>query len=148
MLLIGGLDAWKREFGDYQVDRGVSSSGLSVPVLNGGISSGSSSSIRYASPPSVRDRSGTEPPLFSSATSRVLGALNKSPRLPPPTEPSPGPSCTLPQPSEGINGFGSDSNPFDRHVAVNGRPPSPNRTDLVCISFRVYHRWGSPLRFV
>lgn len=136
MHLVGGLDAWKREFGDGEVNRGVSSSGPPAPVLNGGISSSSSSSsIRYTSPPYVRNRSGTESSLSSSFTSRDLGALNENPRLPPSTEPSPGTSYTLPQPSEGINGLGSDSKPFNRHAMINGRPPSSNRTDIVCVSF-------------
>jgi len=135
MLLVGGLDAWKREFGDSEVDRGVSSSGSPAPVLNGGISSSSSSSsMRYTSPPYVRNRSGTESSITPSITSKDLGALNESPRLPPLTEPSPGPSYTLPQPSEGTNSSGSGSNPFNRHAAVNGRPPSSNRTDIVCVS--------------
>jgi len=147
MLLVGGLDAWKRDFGDCELDRGVSSSGSPAHVLNGGISSSSSSSsMRYTSPPYVRNRSGTEPPLTSSTTGRDLGTLNESPRLPPPTEPSPGSSYALPQPSEGINGFGSGSNPFNRHVAVNGRPPFSNRTDPVRVS--LYHRWKPLLRLV
>ena len=122
MLLVGGLDAWKREFGDDEVDRGVSSSGSPAPVINGGISSSSSSSsMRYTSPPYVRNRSGTESSLSSSFNSRELGALNESPRLPPSTEPSPGPSRPLPQ------------------------PLSSNRTDIVCVS--PYHCWNSLLRF-
>ncbi|KAF9648660.1 cysteine proteinase [Thelephora ganbajun] len=132
MLLVGGLDAWKREFGDGGVDRDVSSNGSPVPVLNGGISSSSSSSsMRYTSPPYVRNRSGTESSLSSSFTGRDLGTLNESPRLPLSTETSPGPLYTLPQPSGGINGFGSDSKLFDRHVVANGHPPSSNRTDPV-----------------
>jgi len=146
MLLIGGLDAWKREFGDREVDRGISSSGSPAPALNGGIASGSSSSMRYASPPYVCSGSGTEHTHFLSATSRVLGALNENPRLPPPTEPSPGPSCTLPQPSEGINGFRRGSKAFNRRVVINSRPLSPDRTDLVCASF--YYRLKLLLRLV
>lgn len=139
MLLVGGLDAWKREFGDAEVNRGVSSSGSPAPALNDGISSSSSSSsMRYTSPPYVRNRSGTESSLSLSSTSRDLGALNETPRLTPSTEPSPGPSHNLPQLPEGINGFGSDSKLFNRHTATNGRPFSSNRTDLVCVSF--YHR--------
>lgn len=135
MLLVGGLDAWKREFGDAEVDRGVSSSGSPAPGQNVGISSSSSSSsMRYTSPPYLRNRSGTESSLSSSFTSRELGALNENSRSPPPTQPSPGPSYTRPQPSEGINSFGSDTNPFNRHVMANGRPPS-NRTDPVRVSF-------------
>jgi len=137
MLLVGGLDAWKREFGDGEVDRGVSSGGSPAPALNGGISSSSSSSsMRYSSPPYVRNRSGTESSLSTSFT-RDLGALNENPRLPPSTQPSPGPSYTLPQPSESVNSIGSDTNPFNRHIVANGRPPSSNRTDVVCVS--LYH---------
>lgn len=137
MLLVGGLDAWKRDIGDSEVDRGVPSNGSPVPALNGGISSSSSSSsVRYTSPPYVRNRSGTESSLSTSFTSRELGALNQSPRLPPSTEPSPGPSYTLPQPSESINGFGNDSK-FNRPAVINSRSPSSNRTDLVRTS--LYH---------
>ena len=133
MLLVGGLDAWKREFGDSEVDRDLSSVGSSVTVLNGGISrSSSSSSTPYASPPYVRNGSSAESSLPSSFTTRELGALNGGSRLPPSTETSPGPSYTLPQPSEGINGFGSDSKLLSRPVIVNGRPPTSNRPDLVC----------------
>ena len=133
MLLVGGLDAWKREFGDSEVDRGLSSNASPMLVLNGGISrSSSSSSIRHISPPCVRKRSGTESSLSSSFTTRELGALNEGSRLPLPAETSPGPSYTLPKPPEGINGFGSDSNLLNRPVMVNGHPPSTNRTDLVC----------------
>ena len=135
MLLVGGLDAWKREFGDDGADRGVSSSGSLTPVLNGGISSSSSSSsMRYTSPPYVRNRSGTESSLSSSFTSCDLGALNEGPRSSPSMEPSPGPSYTLPQPSEGTNGFGSSSEVFNRQAVVNGRPPPLHRTDPVCVS--------------
>ena len=129
MLLVGGLDAWKREFADGGVDRGVSSSGSITPVLNGGISSSSSSSTRYTSPPYVRNRSGTESSLSSSFTSSDLGALNESPRSPPSTEHSPGLSYTL----EGANGFGSNSELSNRQVVENGRPPPLHRTDLVCV---------------
>lgn len=139
MLLVGGLDAWKREFGDAQVNRGVSSSGSPVPALNGGISSSSSSSsMRHASPSYVRNRSGTESSLSLSFTGKDLGALNETPRLPPSTEPSPGTSHTLPQLPEVINGLGNDSKLFNRHATTNSRPPSSNRTDLVCVS--LYHR--------
>ena len=139
MFLVGGLDAWKREFGDAEVSRGVSSGGSPTPALNGGISSSSSSSsMRYASPSYVRNRSGTESSLSVSFTGRDLGALNETPRLPPSTEPSPEPSHTLPQLPEGIDGFGSDSKLFNRYTVTNGRPPSSNRTDIVCIS--LYHR--------
>ena len=132
MLLVGGLDAWKQEFGDDGVDRGVSSSGSLTPVLNDGISSSSSSSsMRYTSPPYVRNRSGTESSLSSSFTSSDLGTLNESPRLPPSVEPSPGPSRTLPQPPERIDGFGGDSKLFNQ--MVNGQPPPLNRTDPVCV---------------
>lgn len=147
MLLVGGLDAWKQEFGDDDVNRGLSSSSSSVPVLNGGISrSSSSSSMPYSSPPYVRSRSGTESLIPSSFASKELGALNEGPRLPPSAETSPGPSYTLPQPSEGPNGFGSDSKPLDRHTVINGLPPSLNRTDLVCTSS--YRRVNSLLRLV
>ena len=149
MLLVGGLDAWKREFDDGGIDRGVSSSGSQTPVLNGGISSSSSSSsTRYTSPPYVRNRSGTESSLSSSFTSSDLGALNESPRLPPSTEPSPGPSYTLTQSPEGANGFGSNPEFFNRQAMVNGRPPplSLHRTDLVCVSS--CHRWSSSLNLV
>jgi hypothetical protein len=139
MLLVGGLDAWKREFGDGEVDLGVSSGGSPTPALNGGISSSSSSSsMRYTSPPYVRNRSGTESSLSSSFTSRELGVLNESPRLPPSTAPSPGLSYTLPKPPEGITGFGSDSKPFNHSVTVNGHLPPSNRTDLVCILPQFY----------
>jgi hypothetical protein len=132
MLLVGGLQAWKRDIGNSEVNRGVSINGSPVPVLNGGISSSSSSSsVRHTSPPYVRNRSGTETSLSSSYTSRELGALNESSRLPLRTEPSLGPSYTLPQPSEGLNGFGSDSKLFSRPAMANGHPPSTNRTDLV-----------------
>lgn len=134
MLLVGGLDAWKREFGDDEIDRGISSSGSLTPVLNGGISSSSSSSsMRYTSPPYVRNRSGTESSLSSSFTSSDLGTLNGSPRLSPSVESSPGPLYTLPQPFDGTNGSGSDSKPFNRQV-VNSHSPSLNRSDVVCIS--------------
>jgi len=147
MLLVGGLDAWKREFGDGEVDRGVSSRGSPAPTLNGGISSSSSSSaMRYTSPLYVRNRSGTESSLSSSFTSRDLGALNETQRSPPSTEPTPGPSYTPPRPSEGVNSPGRDSNPFNRHVVANGRPPSSNRTDLVCVS--LYYCGNPVLRFV
>jgi hypothetical protein len=132
MLLVGGLDAWKREFGDGEVDHGLSSNGSSVPVINGGISrSSSSSSMRYTSPVYVRNRSGTESSLSSSFTTKELGALNEGSRLPLPAETSPGSSYTLSQPSEGINGLGNDSKPLNRPTTVNGHPPSLNRTDLV-----------------
>ena len=147
MLLVGGLDAWKLEFDDGGVDRGVSSSGSLTPVLNGGISSSSSSSsMRYTSPPYVRNRSGTESSLSSSFTSSDLGALNESPRSPPSTEPSPGLSYTLTRPPEGTNGSGSNPEFFNRQVMENGRPPPLHRTDLVCVSS--CHRWNSSLRFV
>ena len=133
MLLVGGLDAWKREFGDSEVDRGLSSHGSSVPILNGGISrSSSSSSMRFASPPCVRNRSGTESSLSLSFITKESGALNEGSRLPLPAETSPGPSYTFPKPPEGINGFASESKPPNRPVMVNGYPPSPNRADLVC----------------
>jgi len=133
MLLVGGLDAWKQEFDDG-VNRGVSSSGSLTPVLNGGISSSSSSSsARFTSPPYVRNRSGTESSLSSSFTSSDLGALNESPRLPPSTESSPGLSYPLAQPPEKANGFGSNSELLNRQATVNGHPP--HRTDLVCVSF-------------
>lgn len=132
MLLVGGLDAWKRELSDGEVDRGLSSNGSSLPALNGGISrSSSSSSMPYTSPPYVRTRSGTESSLSSSFTSRELGVLNESSRLPPSAETSPGPSYTMPQPSESINGFGSDSKLLSRPIMVHGRPSSSSRTDLV-----------------
>lgn len=138
MLLVGGLDAWKREFGDAGLDRGVSSGGSSIPALNGGISSSSSSSsIRFTSPPYVRNRSGTESSLSSSFTSRELGTLNENSRSPPSTEPSPGPSYTSPQPSEGFNVV-NGKNPFNRSVMANGRPSSSNRTELVCTSLSLY----------
>lgn len=137
MLLVGGLEAWKRDIGDTEVDQGGSSNGSPVPALNGGISSSSSSSsVRYTSPPYVRNRSGTESSLSSSYTNRELGALNENSRLPPPAEPPLGPSYTLPQPSEGINGFGGDSKSFNHPVTVNGRSPSSNRTDFVRTSLR------------
>lgn len=135
MLLVGGLDAWKREFGDGELNQGVPSNGSPTPVLNGGISSSSStSSTRYTSPPYVRNRSGTEPSISSSLTSRDLGALNETSRSPPSTEPPPGPSHTLTQPPESINGFGSDSKPLAPYAVTNGRPQISNRTDLVCVS--------------
>ena len=146
MLLVGGLDAWKREFCD-EVDRGSSSNGSSTPVLNGGISSSSSSSsMRYTSPPYVRNRSGTEssPPL--SSTSRDLGALNESPRLPPSTEPSPGSSYTLPQLFEGTNGLRSDPKLFNPQMVGGARPSSSNRPDFVCTP--LCHRRNSPLNLI
>lgn len=133
MLLVGGLDAWKREFGDSEVDRGLPLNGPSIPALNGGISrSSSSSSMRYVSPPCVRNRSGTESSLSSSFTSRELGALNEGQRLPLSAETSPGTSYTLPQPSESVNGFGSDLKLLNRPVVVNPFSPPSHRTDLVC----------------
>ena len=135
MLLVGGLDAWKRELGDVEVNQGVPSTGSPAPVLNGGISSSSStSSMRYTSPPYVRNRSGTEPSISSGLAGRELGALNETPRSPPLTEPSPGPSHALTQPPEIINGFGTDSKPLTRYAVTNGRPPISNRTDLVSVS--------------
>ena len=135
MLLIGGLDAWKRELGNGEVYRGLSSNGSSVPALNGGISrSSSSSSMRYTSPPYVRSRSGTESSLSSSLTNTELelGILNDGSRLPPSAENSPGPSYPLSQSSEGINNFWIDPKLSNCPVTVNGRPPSSNRVDLVC----------------
>lgn len=147
MLLVGGLDAWKRQFGDGGVERSVSPNGSPVPPLSSGISSSSSSSsMRYTSPSYVRNRSGTESSLSSSFTSRDLSALNETSRLPPSTAPLPGPSYTLPQQSEGINGLGSDPKLSSRHVMANGRPPSLNRTDLVCTS--LIHRMNSFLKLV
>ena len=138
MLLVGGLEAWKREFGDDGVTQGTSSSGSQTPVLNGGISSSSSSSsMRYASPSYVRNRSGTESTLSSSFTSSDLGALNENPPLPPSMEPSPAPSYILPQPSEG--GFRRGSDPFNRQVAVSSRSPPLNKTDFVRAPF-CHHR--------
>jgi len=135
MLLVGGLDAWKQEFGDGGADGGVSSSGSLTPVLNGGISSSSSSSsTRYTSPPYVRNRSGTESSLSSSFTSSDLGALNDGPRLSPSIEPSPGPSYTLPRLPVGTNGLGSSSELLNRQALVNSRPQPLHRTDLVCVS--------------